>query len=338
MHEKYILGVDGGGTKTDYLLFTADGQWVDTLSVGSRSHEVLKGGFAAAGEKIRNDLHVIFNRNEINSSDVSAAVFGMAGIDIASQQKCLSFMMQQILRADMVISNDSLLGIKAGCKSGIGICCNNGTGTVVSGINEKGEILQVGGLGSASGDSAGGHFIAVKTFSAVYDYYYRCGSWTIMAERLLDLFGIDDPLCLVDIIGEKFSARRDWDKDIVTILFDSANALDPVAVALVQSMADELAKSVAGCMKNLSFYETPDVVLAGSVWTKTNCPLLLKYFHERIYAYSGKRVELFPLRVIPAVGAVIWALELYQKYPATAEQRDNIMRHTHLHYAYTQAG
>ena len=41
MKTEYIIGVDGGGTKTDYLLFTTEGEYIDSMNVGSRSHEIL---------------------------------------------------------------------------------------------------------------------------------------------------------------------------------------------------------------------------------------------------------------------------------------------------------
>ncbi len=41
MKANYIIGVDGGATKTDYLLFTTEGEFVDALHLGTGSHEVL---------------------------------------------------------------------------------------------------------------------------------------------------------------------------------------------------------------------------------------------------------------------------------------------------------
>ena len=45
---KYILGVDGGNTKTDYLLYDVEGNFVDGLRSGTCSHEGLKDGFEGA--------------------------------------------------------------------------------------------------------------------------------------------------------------------------------------------------------------------------------------------------------------------------------------------------
>lgn len=324
MENKYIIGVDGGGTKTDYLLFTVDGKWVDALRVGSRSHEVLPGGFDEAEVRISQDLEHLIAKNQISRNQVVAAAFGMAGVDTPSQQVKLTDILKKEGFPRFKVANDSVLGIKAGCPSGIGICSINGTGTALTGINEKDEMIQIGGIGYASGDSAGGGYIAGMAVRAVYDSYFRCGARTILSDRIMKLFGIESHFELLNAISEKFYLRRDLDLHILTILFEAANSGDEVAVGIVRETARQLAKSVAGCMSVLSFDQAPEVVLAGSVWTKSDCPLLINYFKECVHELSGKWIEPQLLKVIPATGAVIWALELAQGRPATPEQRQII--------------
>ncbi len=325
MEMKYILGADGGGTKTDYLIFTTAGEWVDTLRVGSRSHEILEGGFAEVEEKIIEDINRLLEKNSILKSQVAAAAFGMAGIDTPDQLARIKDVLNKTGLNKYAVSNDSILGIKAGCPSGVGICSINGTGTVATGINEKGEILQVGGIGMATGDSAGGHYIAALAVRAVYDYYYRCGEGTVLTEKIMQFFQIKNPIELLNVISDKFYKARDMDKQIVTYLFEAANDKDEVAVSIVKDVANQLAKSVSGCMLRLNFNDLPELVLAGSVWIKSDCPLLLSYFKERIYHYTGKTLNPIPLKVIPAAGAILWALELAQNHPVAMEQRNKII-------------
>jgi N-acetylglucosamine kinase-like BadF-type ATPase len=330
MDTKYIIGVDGGGTKTDYLIFTLEGEWVDSLRVGSRSHEMLDGGFAEAEKLILSDLEDLCRKHSIAKSQIAAAAFGMAGIDTPVQLAKMKTILNKIALEHYVVANDSILGIKAGCPSGVGICSINGTGTVASGINESGEILQVGGIGFATGDSAGGHYLASLTIRAVYDYYFRCGSQTILAEQIMNFFEIGDPIELPNIISDQFYTDRDLDKIIVTYLFQAANAKDEVAMSIVREVADQLAKSVSGCMKGLDFKGIPEIILAGSVWIKSDCPLLLTHFKDCVCQYTGKNINPIPLQVIPAAGAVLWALELAQNRPATLEQRTLITNHRAL--------
>ncbi|MDF2859020.1 MAG: N-acetylglucosamine kinase, partial [Neobacillus sp.] len=217
-----------------------------------------------------------------------------------------------------------------GCPSGVGICSINGTGTVASGINEGGEILQVGGIGFTTGDSAGGHFIASLTIRAVYDYYFRCGLKTVLSEQIMDFFEIKNPIELLNVISVVFYTDRSLDKEIITYLFQAANHKDEVAMDIVCEVAKQLAKSVSGCMKGLKFKGTPEIILAGSVWIKSNCPLLLTHFKDCVMQYTGKNIDPIQLQVIPAAGAVLWALELAQNHPVSMKQRTYITNHLAL--------
>ncbi len=326
MEAKYIIGVDGGGTKTDYLLFTTEGEFVDVLHVGSRSHEILDGGFAEVEETVLADITYLISKNNLSASDIAAAAFGMAGIDTPSQLEKMNRIVAKSSLDNYIVANDSVLGIKAGCPSGVGICSVNGTGSVTTGIDANGRILQVGGIGQATGDYAGGFIIAALAVGALYDYYYRCGADTVLVEKLMNLFQLSGPDKLFNFISERFYTERSLDKKIITILFDAANAGDEVSVEIVRSIAREQAKSVSGCIRNLTFHETPEIVLAGSIWTKAYCPLLFSSFKEYITQYTGWKVEPFPLQVIPAAGAILWALELALRHPVTSEQREKILR------------
>jgi N-acetylglucosamine kinase-like BadF-type ATPase len=330
METKYIIGVDGGGTKTDYLLFTLAGEWVDSLRVESRSHEVLEGGFTETEELILSDLEYLCKKHSIKKSQIAAAAFGMAGIDTPKQLSKMKSILDKTELKHYVIANDSILGIKAGCPSGVGICSINGTGTVASGINEGGEILQVGGIGFTTGDSAGGHFIASLTIRAVYDYYFRCGLKTVLSEQIMDFFEIKNPIELLNVISVVFYTDRSLDKEIITYLFQAANHKDEVAMDIVCEVAKQLAKSVSGCMKGLKFKGTPEIILAGSVWIKSNCPLLLTHFKDCVMQYTGKNIDPIQLQVIPAAGAVLWALELAQNHPVSMKQRTYITNHLAL--------
>lgn len=327
METRYIIGVDGGGTKTDYLLFTTDGEFVDSHHVGSRSHEILSGGFAEVEETVLADLVYLLEKNNISTANIAAAAFGMAGIDTPVQLEQMNQILVKSSLKNFVVANDSVLGIKAGCPSGVGICSINGTGSVTTGIDENGTILQVGGIGLATGDHAGGFIIAALAVGAVYNYYYRCGESTILTQKLMDIFGLTSHEELYNFISERFYTDRSLYKEIITILFDAANSGDAISEEIVREIAREQAKSVAGCIRNLKFSNTPEIVLAGSIWTKTNCPILLNYFKECINGYTGFQVEPFPLQVIPAVGAIIWAMELALKHSVTPVQRENIIKH-----------
>ena len=325
MNVNYLLGVDGGGTKTDYILCTKEGRFIDHLRVGSRSHEFLPGGFLEVEDKLLNDLRCLLKSHNIQPIEVSAA-FGLAGIDIPCQLEKINSILGKMGFGKYIVNNDSLLGIKAGCPSGTGICSINGTGTVASGINQKGDFLQVGGIGSITGDEAGGIFLASRAIRVVYDYYFRLGSNTKLVNRVMKIMEFTQPTDLLSIISQRFNNNRESDKALVSALFEVAAEQDEVALNIIKNSANELAKSVAGCIRNLKFINIPEVVLAGSIWTKADNGLLLKHFQEYLMKFIDEWIEPYKLDVVPAVGAVLWALEIANGERATLEQREQIIK------------
>jgi N-acetylglucosamine kinase-like BadF-type ATPase len=324
MEEKFLLGVDGGGTKTDYGLFTYTGKCMEYLHTGSRSHEILPGGFEAVEKQMLQDLRLILEKHNIEAKNVSAA-FGLAGIDTPWQQEQMEKILSKMAFADFVVSNDSILGVKAGCPSGVGVCSVNGTGTVACGINEQGETLQVGGIGMTTGDYGGGAFLAGLAINAVYSYYLRCGLYTTMVEPIMDLLEVGRPQDLLEQVTHKFILDRGLDQPLIHILMNAAMEGDDLAVDIVKTSAHEMAKSISGCIQNLHFLTTPDLVLAGSIWTKVKNPLMMDFFVDYVHQYTGQRLEPIVLDVVPMAGAVIWALERAENKPATRAQRKSII-------------
>ena len=85
---------------------------------------------------------------------------------------------------------------------------------------------------------------------------------------------------------------------------------DEVAIELLTEMADNLARSAASAVVRLDLGETPEVVLAGSVYVKGSCPVLVEETKKRIELYSNKKCNTTVLTVPPATGAIVWAYEL----------------------------
>ena len=78
--KKYILGVDGGNTKTDYFLFDIEGNFIDFERCGTCSHEGLADSFEGSYRVMKKDLQPLLDRNNLKASDMQAAI-GCAQLD-----------------------------------------------------------------------------------------------------------------------------------------------------------------------------------------------------------------------------------------------------------------
>ena len=173
---KYIIGVDGGNTKTDYLLFDVNGNFIDGMRCGTCSHEAPKiGSFEGAYVEMNEKITEILSRNKLTINDVVSGAFGLAGVDAPFQKKALEEAVEKIGFTKYAVVNDGFLGIKAASKTGTGVCSINGTGTVNVGIDEDGNWMQVGGIGYVAGDEAGGSFLARAAVRIAFDECFRFG-------------------------------------------------------------------------------------------------------------------------------------------------------------------
>lgn len=320
--EQLILGVDGGNTKTDYFLFTVTGKFVDYYHGPTCSHEQFSSGYTGAEAAMKQGIQILFSKHNITSADISAAVFGLAGVD-TSKQKCK---MEGIISAlgftNFRVINDSFLGLKAITKKGYGVCSINGTGTSCGAIDRTGRFLQIGGIGWIVGDDAGGGFIAKSAIRACYDEAFRSGVKTALTNIVMKALGVSDKQYLLEQISAALLMRKIDYTDLTLSVFEESKKGDAAAVDIIRNVGITCARSVCGAINNLDYRGIVDIVLAGSVWVKGASPIMIEAFAQTLKCHSNKDFDIAMLDVPPATGAVIWALEKVKgSYPTLKERR-----------------
>ena len=323
--KKYFLGVDGGNTKTDYLLCTVEGDFVDVYRTDTCSHECFDSGYDGMEQAMGQQLSHLLDRNGISVTDIVSAGLGLAGADLPSQVVELKKRVENIGLTCYGLSNDGILGIKGASDSGVGLCAVNGTGTVIVGIDEKGETLQVGGVGSMSGDAAGGGYISGQIISRLYDFYYRCGADSAMFPKLMELLNAksEDMLTLVS----DYDLLDKHTVDIIQIGAAAAVEGDAVAKSIFDAVGVSIGRSAAGCIRVLSFEKSDpiDIVQVGSIWHKVPYKGMQASFLETAQSLSGKNCRLVTLQAPAAVGGVLWAKEIAGGAPVSAEYRSKLL-------------
>jgi N-acetylglucosamine kinase-like BadF-type ATPase len=305
--QKYVLGVDGGNSKTDYLLCRDDGTFVDILRRPSCSHEHEGVGYDGMQEKMQSQLNDLFAKHNITVNSLSAAAFGLAGADVPEQIANLNQRVRNIGFTNFGLANDGILGVKAMAESGV--CSINGSGTVALGIDENGDVLQVGGIGPLSGDYAGGGVIARNAVEAMYKHYYRVGKYSEAFPPLMESMGIKHHSDLFVKISESGYYWRNT-TDIVKIVDAAATNGDEVCQKILDDVGVNCGEGVAGCIRNLHFTREITIVKAGSIWTKLKYPGMANIFEAVITQNISQPIKPVLLNAPPALGAVFWALEL----------------------------
>jgi N-acetylglucosamine kinase-like BadF-type ATPase len=309
---RYVLGIDGGGTKTDCALYDIDTGRLDMLTCGPSNHEGMAEGIAALPEVFAGMFRSMLARNNIEISDIEMAVLGLAGVDTAEQHRIISGILTGLGLKKFVLCNDSYLGIKSGSPSGTGICAISGTGSSVTGIDSTGKQLQVGGLGEWSGDLGGGILVR-RSVGLVYNQLFREGPYTELTTAIFRWLNITDKNDFVDILTGRFNS--DYKSTILAlslILHRTAAEGDAEALRYLEMSGLNYAGGIAGLIGDLSFAQNEEIyiVFAGSLFTKSDCShaqkTAEKFLTER---FPDRRLVFRTLDVSCSAGAILWALD-----------------------------
>lgn len=325
MNKEILLGVDGGNTKTDFFLFTSAGEFLAHLRTGTSSHEQLSGGYEDTEKVLRERIGEICKKANISIEDIKAAAFGLAGADTPGQHRKLYEITQRILKCETLVCNDSILGIMAASPDCVGVCCINGTGTSVGGINEEGKRVQIGGFGNLSSDFAGGIYAASEVLRYVYNEKYREGEPTSLTKGVYNIFNSSEDVDLMEFLDpEKFVMTKEIELSLDCLLFEEAKCGDAVSQKIIITMALDVAQSTASCINKLDFKEKVTVVLAGSLWVKSGYPKMQKVFEEYVRSHCAATCDFVVLKEPPAMGAVFGAYKLLKEHSPSETLRQKV--------------
>ena len=77
----FYIGIDGGGTKTQYALFNEKKEMLSTVKTTGSNHENLEGAIPEAAGIIMGGINELLNENKLALSDITHILMALAGID-----------------------------------------------------------------------------------------------------------------------------------------------------------------------------------------------------------------------------------------------------------------
>jgi N-acetylglucosamine kinase-like BadF-type ATPase len=308
---EYVIGIDIGGTKSHLALFDTDANLVDLGHWGCLNHEDLDDGFDQFEDELQQFVTQIISKHNVSMKQVAYSALGVAGVDTKQQNIYVSQVLKKLGFEKFTLVNDAYLGIPAGSRTGTGICAINGTGCTLAGLNKKGEMLQIGGVGFVSADMGGGGYISERIVSAVYTELFRKGEPTILTKILFERFGIANKYDYVEKIYEKMDDETFGVYDCAPLIFEAAKKNDKVAEKILYEISDNYANGICAMIEELKFPSDEElcIVLAGSVFVKGEHPFLVDSLKDKVLKDNNGRLITYNLLNVPNVaGAAIWAL------------------------------
>ena len=309
----YILGVDGGGTKTITRITDVKGCILAETITGPSNYKKVKLSVALKNivEGVVQSIYS-FNSDGTNISFKSSC-FGLAGLDSNKDEAIYKDMILRSQIAKMldlnktIICNDSRIGLAAGTdkKNGIMIIC--GTGSNCFGINEDGIEIKADGWDFILGDECSSFEVGLRALKAVMRDFDKRGRKTILKERILEKLNLSSIEDLIEwaYIDPFYSEKV---ASLAQVVGDSAELGDMISQKILSNAAKEAFITIKTVAMQLGFKNKDfDIVFVGSLF---KCE---KYFKNLL---CEKLIKTFPginftkLNDKPVAGAIKLALNL----------------------------
>jgi glucosamine kinase len=287
---RYLLGVDGGATKTLAAVLDIDSRQLH-IGHGGPSNQDAVGPTAAVRALLEAADEAIAEAG-ISAERLAAAVLAIAGTDTGAIAQNVS----SVRTEDWIVVNDVVAAWASATGTGPGVAVIAGTGSNVFGVGPHDVPWRAGGWGHLLGDEGSGYWLGVQSIKAALDDREAAGPETALSERAPAFFGLET----VEELATHVYSKPLTKGEIAALAVETARlaqAGDGVARELYVRGARELGRQIAAVIEQTGLEGSFPVGLiggafnAGAVFVE---PLTV-VIHERAPEARVARVELQPV-------------------------------------------
>lgn len=303
-----FLGVDGGGTKTAFVLVDRAGRELARHEGGSSYHVQI--GVESLHALLHNGVEAVLDAAGATAGDVIFAFFGLPAHGEDSQiQPMLDVIPEAVLgHRRYACGNDMICGWAGSLGGEDGINIVAGTGSIGYG-ERQGLSARGGGWGEVFSDEGSAYWIAVRglnVFSRMADGRLSRGPLHDLLAREFDLRN-DLDICAHVYSGT--APQRDRIAALSRLVAQAAAQGDEAAQRVFTDAGHELAAIVDAIRRRLKYAPGEQVNLSWSGGVFQSGELILRPFRERLSTCSADFHMVSP-RYSPAIGAAIYAARL----------------------------
>ena len=302
---EYVIGVDGGGTKTEVTLVDRQGKVIARIRGGSTN---LQG---VGAEKLKSEMLFLFDKltqkTNVSPDKIGAIFMGLAGAGRKSDQDTILALFNDTkYDGKIVVDSDAIIALAGAFGNKPGIILIAGTGSICFGMSEDGDVVRSGGWGYMLGDEGSGYFIGREAIMASLKDHDGRGEQTMLKGELvrkLDLKSIDQ------IIPHIYQNKLDRVAiaNLAPLVFEMAKKDDVVSQQIVKRTGGELGKMAGAVARKLKFENSKiRIGLIGSIFKQKE--VLANEISKELYEISWD-IEIKEPEYDPSVGASILALQ-----------------------------
>lgn len=259
----YVIGIDGGGTKTAAAV--ADETGLLSRAVAGPSNYQVTGLDQAVSEIVTASLNALTGA-QVPAERVAAVWAGLAGLNTAQDERTVLSALRSRLPGLIDGANDAF-NCLATVTTGPGVAVIAGTGSIAVGVGPHGNKAKAGGWGYILGDEGSGYDVARQALNAVCRAADGRGPTTGIQARLLSHLKIHSVSDLYRRVYVDGLDRREI-AALAAVVPEAARAGDEVAITLLHNAGRELGGIAAVVIERLGLggFRFP-VVLCGGLFS-----------------------------------------------------------------------
>lgn len=302
---RYYLICDGGGTKTEFVLFDQKGKILSKyFGEGSNALFINENQAVAS---VATGIKTCLGHGALGLHAIEQIVLFIPGF-----RSCLPLLVQMLGFASISLLSDEENALYGGLGKRPGIVVLSGTGSFAVGRPIQGEKVVCGGWGPLIGDQGSGYHVGIMALSCIARRYDEGNSSSILSSLICDRLGVDN----VQLLRRRIYSPSLSRAEIASLSFvveKAAKEGDPDAYLVIDNAAKELA-DMAFVVAQRLHDEEPQVVLIGGIANmgdQISIPFA-RYVHERLPG-----AVIMPCRFSPTQGAMLYVLDTYEHLDST---------------------
>lgn len=304
---KYVIGFDGGGTKTRCVLGDLQGNIIADHIDGPSNHQII------GPEKTKNVLKTLYKTtletSNIDKEDISFIFLGLSGADLPEDFDLLNNICKSIFGdTPFEVANDSWIIMRSGLKKPHGAVSIYGTGANAAAINKNGDMSILRALNYSLGGAGGGPEIARAALHYAFRSNEKTYQSTVLEIEIPKLLGYDDIRHLLTAMYPENKLSSDDFNKITPLVFELASKGDEVSIEILQEKGITHGQMINGVLKQSNMIgEEFSIVLGGSVF-KGQGSTFINSIRETVHSKSPK-AKFIMSKLEPVAGAYLFALD-----------------------------
>lgn len=302
----YFLGIDGGGTKTKFIVIDEYNKELAEVTTGPSSYDTVS--LEVMLETFKEGIELLIAK--LGKIEFSAVFAGLGGIVFNENKLEVVKLIKQLSGVSnntvVQVENDMHNALYSGLLFNEGMALIAGTGMVAYGKDLYSNEAKCGGWGFKEGDLGSGYSLgvyAIRHMIRAYDGRLEKDEFATEVANKLGLVKAND---IITILEDIF-LNRTLIASLAPIVTINANKGNLAALKIVNDATDELALSVKGVFNQIKLNDKTLVVVGtlGNIDGKFK-----ELLHQKIKQIDND-INIISPKVDPALAAAMMAFNIY---------------------------